>query len=72
MNLTDIFSNCTCITRVPEEFFVGVENIKPIKTPYIDALIKSKANDYGFNKKHRCPNCGATKIIINDCEYCGT
>ena len=23
-------------------------------------------------KKHRCPNCGATKIESENCEYCGT
>jgi predicted RNA-binding Zn-ribbon protein involved in translation (DUF1610 family) len=22
--------------------------------------------------KHRCPNCGATKITTDNCEYCGT
>lgn len=68
MNLSDVFIGCTQVTEIPAGFFNNIPTIwmqqelvnKPIET------------DKAIFNKHRCPNCGATKLIIADCEYCGT
>lgn len=31
-----------------------------------------KPDNMLYGDKHRCPNCGATKLYYKNCKYCGT
>ena len=49
-----------------EKGFSKIENSLLILNQQFDGGFKPKDNRY------RCPNCGATKIVNQDCQYCGT
>lgn len=72
--LSDFFNGCTCLTYIPVGWSTGnnvVESTYP-NTLLIDFIEKSYFPKGYISEKHRCPNCGATKRIKDDCEYCGT
>ena len=39
---------------------------KPIVRPAPQKIVQI------VDPRHNCPNCGATKLIIDECEYCGS
>lgn len=75
INFQDVFKGCAQITEIPKDLFKY--NICLTNYTSIPSYWKGQIKDYDYSdwlkvKKHRCPNCGATKLIIADCEYCGT
>lgn len=50
-------------TQIAESFcvFNHVTRLQPLKFEGME-----------HEKKHRCPNCGATKVVNDNCKYCGT
>jgi ribosomal protein L32 len=67
MYISECFKYNTCLTKIPK----GLFSYEVITSYWKDNKAKDVPENLYLNK-HRCPNCGATKLIENDCSYCGT
>jgi len=67
VKMSDCFKNNTCLTELPKGLFC-YDNIPSY---WKDNKVKDVPEKL-YKNKHRCPNCGATKLIENNCDYCGT